>query len=521
MGLGSNESTSNPTKIPINKPVSKLIVGNSMFALTEDGELYSWGKNNYGQLGIGNQENQYEPHKVEGLNHVVDVLTRGNSVYALDESGQVHAWGKGGSLGLRDTSDDTIDTPSAVSGLSNVASLSGIVNGGYLRGKSGEVYYIVGQASHSNEQTDWETGSFAVELKLPGEIQEVYFLWGDFVFRTVDEHFYIWIVSNLRKNGLEQEEYEAYWKENAIVPDWQVENIGQFENVYCLSSSLIFNYPNGEIGIWAPKSWAYEEWGVEEDESNVVKLAIVCDIESIYERYSHGEYSTYIKSKEGLLYVLGNNEDGDLGLGHMEFLDAPICMNTLENLEFYEKKIDKIYNFETASRCYRYIITSDGKCYKGFIDEPVEGAACVFGDSNILISQTGETIEAKNMLEGSDAVYYNVETGKTEIGTIAKKYIHKDATNFVTYTFKDGSFVKVTDYHPIYTKDGWKSLTKKNGYEKPEIGDQVKTEEGWKELTNIEAWSGLEDCYDFEIRTKDGKLVDNYFANGTLVHSSY
>ena len=40
-------------------------------------------------------------------------------------------------------------------------------------------------------------------------------------------------------------------------------------------------------------------------------------------------------------------------------------------------------------------------------------------------------------------------------------------------------------------------------------------------ITKIEFYIGKEDCYDFGIISEEGKKIDNYFANGTLVKSSY
>lgn len=37
------------------------------FALTQEGELYSWGLNFKGQLGLGDYENRYEPYLIENL----------------------------------------------------------------------------------------------------------------------------------------------------------------------------------------------------------------------------------------------------------------------------------------------------------------------------------------------------------------------------------------------------------------------------------------------------------------------
>ena len=148
-------------------------------------------------------------------------------------------------------------------------------------------------------------------------------------------------------------------------------------------------------------------------------------------------------------------------------------------------------------------------------------AECVYPDSKILIDADGKTTLAKEIKENDNIAYYDFNENVVKIGKVSKVYVHKEATNFVKYTFEDGSYLQATDYHPIYTKEGWKSLTNRNGYEKPEEGDLVKTEKGWKKLINIEEYTGKEDCYDFEIVSESGIKVDNYFANGTLVQSSY
>lgn len=71
------------------------------------------------------------------------------------------------------------------------------------------------------------------------------------------------------------------------------------------------------------------------------------------------------------------------------------------------------------------------------------------------------------------------------------------------------------------TKEGWKSKTGRNGYKIPQIGDEVKSIEGWKKIVNLKTYQGKEDCYDFVIEKENGKKVNNYYANGTLVEGAY
>ena len=145
---------------------------------------------------------------------------------------------------------------------------------------------------------------------------------------------------------------------------------------------------------------------------------------------------------------------------------------------------------------------------------------CVSPESDIL-SSNGKTIKAKNIKEEDEIAYYDFNTNQIKIGKVHKIFIHKNANSFVRYTFEDNTFLDVTDYHPIYTKDGRKSYTNRNGYASPKIGDLVKTSKGYKKLTKIEPSHGKEDYYDFQVMTTDGNIVNNYVANGVLVEGSY
>ena len=62
-------------------------------ALTEQGEVYSWGYNIYGQLGNGSQTSQTNPVKISGSNgfdnKIVSVACSMFSSFAVDNEGNV------------------------------------------------------------------------------------------------------------------------------------------------------------------------------------------------------------------------------------------------------------------------------------------------------------------------------------------------------------------------------------------------------------------------------------------------
>ncbi|MHB1452868.1 MAG: RCC1 domain-containing protein [Saccharofermentanales bacterium] len=62
--------------------------------LNESGEVYAWGDNSFGQLGIGSTDNKEIPMKVEGLTDVVMVSAGAYHTLALTSSGDIYAWGR-------------------------------------------------------------------------------------------------------------------------------------------------------------------------------------------------------------------------------------------------------------------------------------------------------------------------------------------------------------------------------------------------------------------------------------------
>ena len=84
------------------------------FALTEDGSLYAWGDNEYGQLGIGNFKKGYlnKPVKVNINEPVKEIIVGHYSIYAVTKNGSLYSWGKNneGQLGINSYEDTNIPT---------------------------------------------------------------------------------------------------------------------------------------------------------------------------------------------------------------------------------------------------------------------------------------------------------------------------------------------------------------------------------------------------------------------------
>ncbi len=100
----------------------------SLFALDTNGKVYSWGNNGWGQLGLGDSTNRTSPVQITtviGSKTIVKLSVSSNwgmNVAAIDSTGQLYTWGYNGqgSLGLGDTTLRTSPVATAITNAADV-----------------------------------------------------------------------------------------------------------------------------------------------------------------------------------------------------------------------------------------------------------------------------------------------------------------------------------------------------------------------------------------------------------------
>ena len=93
-------------------------------ALKQDGTVWAWGGNDYGQLGDGTQTDSLTPVQVSGLSSVTAIAAGAYHTVALKQDGTVWAWGDNTYGELGDGTQTNSSTPVQVSGLSNVTAIA-------------------------------------------------------------------------------------------------------------------------------------------------------------------------------------------------------------------------------------------------------------------------------------------------------------------------------------------------------------------------------------------------------------
>ena len=96
----------------------------STCAVKSDGTVFCWGRNFFGELGDGTNEDSLEPVMVEGIDDAVSVTAGREHYCALRQDGRVSCWGRNryGSLGNGTFTDS--NTPTPVSDINDAIDLS-------------------------------------------------------------------------------------------------------------------------------------------------------------------------------------------------------------------------------------------------------------------------------------------------------------------------------------------------------------------------------------------------------------
>lgn len=113
---------------------------NFVAVLKSDGSVWTWGNNDYGQLGIGSFETRTVPQQVQSVSNVVEIDAGRFHVLARTSNGQVYAWGSNTKGELGNGTKTRSCVPKRMIGISNVTSISAAGNYSCVLNSSGDVY---------------------------------------------------------------------------------------------------------------------------------------------------------------------------------------------------------------------------------------------------------------------------------------------------------------------------------------------------------------------------------------------
>ena len=337
---------------------------NCIFAKTKTGDIYAWGDNYYGQLGIGNTENQSRPVKVTGISNVEELyMNESNHIFAKTKTGDIYAWGYNyaGQLGTGNTEDQS--RPVKVTGLSDIEEIYINNSSTFAKTKTGDIYAWgyngYGQLGIGNT----EMQSRPVKVTGVSDIEELYMNESDCIFaKTKTGNIYAWGENDNGQLGIGNTENQSSPK--------KITGLSDIEEIYIDSSSTFAKTKTGDIYAWGENNYGQLGIGNIENQSSPIKITEVSNVEKIYIEDS----SVYVKTLDGKIYVAGCNTDKNLGLKNYtqsDFLNENdrilefSCWNNIKGLYGSNQNINKIRFGEAyIGEENISILTEDGKIYK-------------------------------------------------------------------------------------------------------------------------------------------------------------
>ncbi|MDO5398734.1 MAG: S8 family serine peptidase [bacterium] len=174
--------------------------------LKADGSVWTWGKNNYGQLGLGNYTNTTNPQQVPNLTGISQISAGTYHMMAVNTSGQAYAWGYNveGCLGNGTKTNSTV--PVKMLNASNTSAVYGGEKVSFVINKNGELF-VCGQ-NYSGEQCDNTQNVQTVlhKVSISERVKMADGEYGSCMAVTEDGKLYTWGSNYYGKLGNGQEE---------------------------------------------------------------------------------------------------------------------------------------------------------------------------------------------------------------------------------------------------------------------------------------------------------------------------
>jgi alpha-tubulin suppressor-like RCC1 family protein len=126
IGIGTYTYKTTPVKVNDLTGIISIAAGNRFsVALKNDGTVWVWGSNFYGQLGDGTLTNKTTPIQLTGFTNITAIAAANSDhCLALKNDGSVWAWGDNGFGQLGDATTTNKKSPVSVKGLANVSRIA-------------------------------------------------------------------------------------------------------------------------------------------------------------------------------------------------------------------------------------------------------------------------------------------------------------------------------------------------------------------------------------------------------------
>lgn len=321
LGLGNTTNYSSPKQVGALTTWLNISSGRyAALATKTDGTLWSWGRNSVGQLGLGNTTYYSSPKQVGALTTWSKITARQNIAGAIKTDGTLWTWGANGTygqLGLGDTTNRS--SPVQVGALTNWANIS-FGSGHAIAIKTNGTLWSWGD--NFAGQLGLGTSGAANYKSSPNQVGALT-TWLNIAagntcsFATkTDGTLWSWGQNNFGQLGLGNITYYSSPKQVGALTTWL--NI-------VVRAHTIATKTDGTLWSWGYNTFGQLGLGNTTNYSSPKQVGAL----TTWLKISAGGYYTIAAKTDGTLWAWGINTYGQLGLGNTTNYSSPKQVGSL------------------------------------------------------------------------------------------------------------------------------------------------------------------------------------------------
>lgn len=365
LGLGINNNVSVPALVTGLPEISQIRINEyTVYAITTGGDVYATGENDYGQVGNGSKTTQRAFVKIPQLSGIRDIVCRSNVAYAISNDNKVFAWGKGNSwqLGI-DLYTSAQTTPAEIRGLSGKRVDEIITNGvtTFAVCNDRQDLYSWGESWFGESGNYSETSGIPKKVTIISDLPETideFIIAGQTSFAVMsDGTLYGW-----GRNGYNELGNGGTF--NKSRPEI-IENIPKVKQFVFKGSTGIVLGVDGCVYSWGRNPYGEAGTGSQGRIPDAIKLtALGNNIERIF----NGNNAMYAVNADGTVYGWGNNNKRQLAIGNTGDILPPTIIQGISSIVNLEKVNDTIFAADSQDIIYGWGENEYGQVGNNSID---------------------------------------------------------------------------------------------------------------------------------------------------------